>query len=466
MNRLTASDFDKWLKCPNWIYWDIFGNPADKGEVPKLIEKLREGGLLHEKKVVESLGPLTEVEDLGSAEANAARTLELMKTGVVIYQGTLIDDDWIGRPDLLVPIEGESKLGHWVYEPVDIKAAYEIRDAHKLQLVFYAHLLEKIQGVKPERGRIINAAGRTLEFAIAEAEPEFFEALAAILKICAGEKPDAFFTSACKDSPWFAACKAEAEKSDDPSLLYKLYKNEWKRLHRAGYVTVAQIAAASPDELHAKVIGVPDHRLDKLRLQAKSLVSKKVIRIEKADLPIAQTEIFFDVEGDPLLGLEYLFGFLVRKHGTVRYEKFLAERPEDEGQAWLAMCDFIERYAGTPIYHYGFYELEVVRRLSAKYGISKLAADALDPAGMIDLVRVVQRTTIFPLRFYSLKDIAKFLGFSWRATDASGANSVLWFQNWLETGDRAILNKIVDYNEDDVRATLFLKDWLTDGSKI
>ena len=140
--RLTASDFHKWLKCPNWIYWDIFGNPADKGEVPKLIEKLRDEGVLHEKKIVEALGPLTEVEDLGSAEANAARTLELMKTGAVIYQGTLLEDDWIGRPDLLMPIEGESKLGPWIYEPVDIKAAYEIRDSHKLQLTFYAHLLE------------------------------------------------------------------------------------------------------------------------------------------------------------------------------------------------------------------------------------------------------------------------------------------------------------------------------------
>jgi uncharacterized protein len=460
MNRLTASDFHKWLKCPKWIYWDIFGNPADKGEVPLLIEKMREEGLLHEKKIVEALGPLTEVEDLGTPEESAARTLELMKTGVIIYQGTLIDDDWIGRPDLLVPIEGASKLGAWIYEPVDIKAAYEIRDSHRLQLTFYAHLLERIQGVKPERGQIINATGRTLEFAIAEAEPEFFEALVAILKIRAGEKPDAFFTSACKDSPWFATCKAEVEKSGDPSLLYKLYKSEWKRLHAAGYDTVAQIAAASPEELHSNVAGVTDRRLDKLRLQAKALVGQKVIRLEKPELPVAGTELFFDVEGDPLLGLEYLFGFLVRENGAVRYEKFLAERPEDEGTAWLAMCDFIERYAGAPIYHYGFYELEVIRRLSAKYGISQAAADALDPAGMIDLVRVVQRTTIFPLRFYSLKDIGKFLGFAWRATDASGANSVLWFQNWLETGDRAILNKIVDYNEDDVRATLFLKDWL------
>lgn len=458
--RLTANDFYKWLKCPNWVYWDLFGDPAEKGEVPALVEKLREEGLLHEKKIAAKLGDLTEVGDCGSPEADFERTKELMRTGVVIYQGTLMDDDWIGRPDLLMPVAEPSKLGEWSYWPLDIKAAYELRDAHRLQLTFYAHLLERVQGVKPNRAGIINATGRTLEFDVAEAEPLFFEALAALLKIRAGEKPDAFYTSACKDSPWVAKCKAEVEEKRDPSLIYKLYKSEWKRLHAAGYSTVESIATAAPEELHLNVTGISDHRLDKLRLQAKSLAEQRVIRLEKPNLPAAGTELFFDIEGDPLLGVEYLFGFLVRENGAVRYEKFLAERPEDEGAAWLAMCDFIERYAGVPIYHYGFYELDVIRRLSARYGISKAAAAALDPAGMIDLVRVVQRSAIFPLRFYSLKDLGKFLGFQWRASDASGANSVLWFQSWLETGDRAVLQKIVDYNEDDVRATLFLKDWL------
>ena len=91
------------------------------------------------------------------------------------------------------------------------------------------------------------------------------------------------------------------------------------------------------------------------------------------------------------------------------------------------------------------------------------AAEALDHSNMIDLNRILQKSVIFPLYFLSLKDVCRYLGFNWRAEDASGANSVLWFQNWLESGDRKVLQKIIDYNEDDVRATLFLKDWLVKG---
>lgn len=453
--HLTASDFYKWLKCPNWVYWDLFGDPKEKGEVSQMIERLREEGVLHEKAVIEKLGAFEEVLFEGTLEEQAAKTLSLMKKGTpLIYQGVLMRDDWVGRPDLLA--RGDDGM----YMPVDIKSSYEIRDAHKLQLVFYAHLLEHAQGVKPERGAIMNVDGKQLEFPIGSAEPEFFTALAAILKIRAGEKPDPFFTSSCKESPWLESCRKEAETLGDPSLIYKLYKSEWKRLREAGYDTVKRIADAKPEHLHEMVRGVSDHRLDRIRLQAKALVNKQIIRIGEAELPEAGAELFFDIEGDPLIGVEYLFGLLVRDSKGVRYEQFLAEKPEDEGKAWLAFCDFMEGHVGEPIYHYGFYETAVIRRLSAKYGISDLAAAALDPGAMIDLVRVVQRTAIFPLRFYSLKDVCKYLGFKWRASDASGANSVLWFQDWLEKGDRAMMQKIIDYNEDDVRATLFLKDWL------
>jgi uncharacterized protein len=327
-------------------------------------------------------------------------------------------------------------------------------------MVFYALLLKKIQGAKPEEGRIINVDDEWLSFPIEEAEPDFFEALDRILAIRAGEKPQALFTSACKDSPWYEECKREAEAADDIGLLYKIYKSEYRRLREAGYLTLAQLAAADPATLQDAVKGVSGHRLERLRLQAQSLRGRKIIRLEDANLPVSGVELFFDIEGDPMIGVEYLHGLLIREGGQEAYKAFTAEQPSEEGRAWLAFCDFIEGYAGAPIYHYGWYELDAIRRLSAKYGISKKAAAALDRANMIDLNRTAQRAAIFPLYFYSLKDLAKHLGFRWRASDASGANSVLWFQEWCEKGDRTLLQKITDYNEDDVRATALLKDWL------
>lgn len=459
--HLTPEVFYQHAKCPNWAYWELFGDPAKRGEIPPMLQRLREDGVLHEKDVIKELGAFEEMKTVGDGSDLAAATLDAMRRGApFIYQGTLADGDWAGRPDLLVRVPGASKFGDWMYEAVDIKSSRQINDVHKLQLVFYALLLKKIQGVKPEEGKIINVDKAWLSFPIEEAEADFFEALDAILAIRAGEKPAALFTSSCKDSPWYEECKREAEEADDIGLIYKIYRSEYRRLREAGYMTLTRFAGAGLEEVREAVHGISDHRLERLHLQAQALHAKRVIRLEDARLPESAVELFFDIEGDPMIGVEYLHGLLIREGGRETYRAFTAEKPEDEGAAWTAFCDFIEGYEGTPIYHYGWYELDAIRRLSAKHGISPKAAAALDPANMIDLNRVVQRAAIFPLYFYSLKDIARHLGFRWRAADASGANSVLWFQEWCEKGDRELLQKITDYNEDDVRATAVLKDWL------
>lgn len=81
---------------------------------------------------------------------------------------------------------------------------------------------------------------------------------------------------------------------------------------------------------------------------------------------------------------------------------------------------------------------------------------------MVDLEKVVQKSVILPLYFYSIKDIAKsrFLNFKWRHEKAGGSQSVFWYDEWLETGNREILDDIINYNEDDVRTTEHLYLWL------
>jgi uncharacterized protein len=71
---------------------------------------------------------------------------------------------------------------------------------------------------------------------------------------------------------------------------------------------------------------------------------------------------------------------------------------------------------------------------------------------------VVLKATEWPTRDYSIKSLAKYLGFIWRDTHPSGAASIEWFHRWVENGDRDIKQRILDYNEDDCRATRVLLD--------
>ena len=65
-----------------------------------------------------------------------------------------------------------------------------------------------------------------------------------------------------------------------------------------------------------------------------------------------------------------------------------------------------------------------------------------------------------PIESYSLKSVANWLGFIWKIPQASGDQSVCWYDQWLKTGDYTCLENILIYNQDDCRATYYLKEWL------
>ncbi|MBJ7368981.1 MAG: ribonuclease H-like domain-containing protein, partial [Ilumatobacteraceae bacterium] len=83
----------------------------------------------------------------------------------------------------------------------------------------------------------------------------------------------------------------------------------------------------------------------------------------------------------------------------------------------------------------------------------------------VDLYEI-SKPLLWPTRRTSLKDVAKLAGFSWHAADAGGGNSIMWYQIacGLVPGDADDMqDKLLTYNEDDVRATLVLRHWLSDG---
>jgi predicted RecB family nuclease len=66
-----------------------------------------------------------------------------------------------------------------------------------------------------------------------------------------------------------------------------------------------------------------------------------------------------------------------------------------------------------------------------------------------------------------LKKVAPLGGFTWRDEDAGGDNSILWYEIVVTTDDpiqrREMSEKLLRYNEDDVLATKFLREWMDDG---
>ncbi len=448
------------------------------------MEKLLEQGVLHEEEYVKDL-KFVEVEEK-RPESAFTHTIELMKEGAeLIYQGEIqYEADGViyrGRPDLLERRIGKtSQFGDFYYVPCDIKSSSDIKKEQWMQLTLYAKILEELQGVFPDEVSIINRNHERVQFSIEEKHRiKTFDRVDTVLRVLKGDKPPLKLSSSCKSSPWYSQCVKEAEDVNDIALLYRLDSRAHERLRENGVNTVEEAAEMNIDTL-PKIPYASPQTLQRVKLQAQSLLSGELKWVGSPELPEAPLNIYFDIEGDPLLDVQYLWGFWVagdpdgkyanighvRKQDDGKYfVYFLAEQPEDEREMWHDFLKWLDTLPqeGYAVWHYNKYERVQCEKLAKLYGDSNSLWRFM--SNFVDLEIVVRDSIIFPLYFYSIKDIAKskFLNFKWRHAKAGGAQSIFWYEEWLEKKDRNILNDIVNYNEDDVRATEFLKDWLVDN---
>ncbi|MEG4243723.1 TM0106 family RecB-like putative nuclease [Microcoleus sp. MON2_D6] len=197
-------------------------------------------------------------------------------------------------------------------------------------------------------------------------------------------------------------------------------------------------------------------------IPAPILRKKPIPYSQSVFLPIAPIELYFDIEAEPELNLDYLHGVLVvdRYNNTEKFHGFLAESAAEEGAIWEQFLELMWAYPIAPIFHFCDYEVKTFKRLAKLYNTPAYLWKPVLKR-FVDIHKQVTQKAIMPVESYALKPMARWLGFDWRDAKANGAQCVCWYDDWLKTGDRSLLEAIVRYNEDDCRATYVVKDWLT-----
>lgn len=466
--KLYGDYFYKFFQCPHWIWYDIYGDAQHKREMPPLLEMIYKGKMIDPQK---NLAPHKKFEEINQEnfkdldEAFLA-TLELMKQGKNIYHGVLMSEDWVGIPDLLEARPGKSNLGDFYYVVYDCQQNLDLRDEYKFQLIFYSLILERIQGVRPKEAYVIDAQGNERSFLISEFIDQFHLTRWQIERILNGEKPAPFLKAGCKRTPWYSLCLSETQGCSDVSLIYRISQADQRRLYEIGIKTIDDMAAANPDELQEQLEDWPYDKIIRFSNQAKALTTGEPMILRKPNFPEVRYEVYFDIESDPLNDIDYLLGYLVKDNqtGKVEYKYNLAKDKEHEPEAWRKFLEYLASLEDFIIYHYAFYERQVFDKLVERYGAPVGLIEKFKE-NTIDLLTKLVDSAILPIYFYSLKDVGAYLGYKWDDPRAGGAESVIWYKEWLEkSGDLKdeIMKKILRYNEDDVRATMIIKDWLAE----
>lgn len=480
---ISASQLYDFSQCPHRVFLDVHGNPAERDESDAFVQMLWDHGNTHEAAIVAGL----QVLDLSGLDdfSREQETLAAMRRGVpLIYSGRMTRNGLVGEPDLL------ERRGSG-YIPGDIKAGSglegfdgggdKLKERYAFQVAHYVHILEKM-GVSDgsRESYIVGRDGQRTPYLLHDAIGvrnqttwwgSYQNALQAVTGLVSGAAPSrSALSSTCKLCHWYGRCKQECIDNDDLTLIAELGRS--KRDVMMGTIpTVSALAVCNPAAFITangkKTVfpGIGPDTLAKFHERAKLLTTPgaKPYLKQAITLPVAANEVFFDIEVDPMRDIVYLHGFVERPHGQPAGAKLIASYAEglahsDEEAAFAEAWGYLAaRVQDSVVYYYSPYERTAYKKLAAKYpGVCSVdSVEALFAMpNIIDLYTdVVRKHTEWPTYDQSIKTLAKYLGFSWRDTHPSGAASIEWFNRWVESGDPAIKQRILDYNEDDCLAT-------------
>jgi predicted RecB family nuclease len=465
-------------RCKRRAFLDIYADLNSQDQEQDFLKKLRRDSQAHQQAVLAQEVHYSPDYPRGDWQAGAKATLELMQQGkerisqAVLLMQTEQGVTLLSRPDLLIKQPGQSVFGAWMYVPTSIKLGRRPKPEYQIVAAFSAHLLAVAQGICPSSAWLIlrrqDSYGVKLERWLPLMQDILSECLETLLL---HQEPEVFISrQRCGLCRWYSSCYAIAKDKQHLSLLPGVTPTRYRDLQALEVTTVKALATASISTIETVVISEIAAALIQ---QAQSTVQNRAIlrqqyfsdthsSSQKANiLSTASVELYFDIEAEPELQLDYLLGVLVvdRRTDSETFYAFLAENPSDEAAIWQQFLDLVALYPDAPIFHFSDYEVETVKRLFRLYKTNTTQSVKHLLSRFVDVHQQVMDTVTLPVESYSLKHLARWLGFEWR-DGITGQECVCLYDKWLETGERSLLNLIVRYNEDDCRATHHLKNWL------
>ncbi len=480
---VTATQLYDHVTCPRRVDLDAHADGLRKADVSPFVRMLWQRGASHESDVVRTLPEGTVLLAGLPGPEREHRTAEAMAGGAeLIHGGRISADDLLGDPDLLVRRDGR-------YLPVDIKSgrAEENGDDdgepgrpkphYAVQVALYVDVLER-QGLSAGRHPEIwdvrgDRIAYDLEAPRGPRTPTSLwdlytlsrDAVRAIL--ASPHSTRGALSAACGFCHWREVCSAELEAAGDLTLVPALGRAA-RDILSSSIPTLDALATMDP-EVYIRgrktvFAGVGPDRLRLYRDRARLLTTPGATPYLRhaVVLPETRLEIMFDIEADPMRDLVYLHGFIERTGrdpATEVFTPFYAGTPTPEGEreAFAGAIAYLAERPSATVFYYSRYERTMYRKLQRRFPdvcSEDTIAAIFTPPRSVDLYcDVVAKATEWPTRSHSIKTIAKHLGFAWRDTDPSGAASIEWYDRWVKGNDPDVRQRILDYNEDDCRAT-------------
>ena len=491
--NITAYSIQDFSQCQYKTWLDYINPPNSYPKnIDPWLEIIRKIGLEHEEDYLKKIKTSKKVfeidKNLSSLKKERLTEDAILNGEEIIYQPYLKYKKFTGSPDFLVKKEG-------YYEPWDIKSSFKLKPENILQICHYSFILKAKYNILPPTGKIVlrDESVQTIEInkyydyylSLNQRVENFIESPSVI--------PEASKCNLCNVCDYKLLCENNWKKEDHLNQVANIKRSQINILKNEKIYTLEKLANFNFDK---DIKGINKTSLDILVQQSKLQLNyrennklehkiifeekkkindqKKLIGFELLPSP-SENDLFFDIEGYPMYfdshsktsGLEYLFGIYYRSFGRESFKKFLAINNNEEKIAFEKLIDFIfthlKKYKNAHVYHYNSYEETALKKLSQKYEVKIKEVDfILREKKFIDLFKVVKDSVLLSVENYRLKTIEKFYNLDREEDISSGQDSLVAFENYLESGHQDILDEIVLYNKQDCKSLIYLQSWLND----
>jgi predicted RecB family nuclease len=496
---ITPSKVTAWLDCPHYLK---LRTQVDDGQLSEpdtvfgsFSRLLQAKGEFHEAECLEdyqtsglSIYKVPSRQERETFASWVARVGNPLADGYdVIYQMPFIHDGVRGIADFIE--RGNRADGGFAYEPVDAKLTrVDAKPGHVLQLCFYADAIAALSGQDPERIHILLGSGRRETLKVNEFRP-YWRRLRGQLAAALDAGPEAATApekcSHCAFCEFFPRCEAEWREQDSLIFIPGIRPKERSALAIADVTRIEQLGW-----LVDVPIGIRGPRLGWLVEQARLQVQARLDGADDAP-PFSIVEagddanlgrgfelmpepdpgdVFLDFEGHPFwrpdTGLFFLLGLIERDSaGEWVYRSWWAHDREQEAQRVAELVDYLtQRRAQFPsmhAYHYNHTERTALQSLTREHGVAEAELGRLVQAGVfVDLFAVARNSIQVGAESYGLKSLERLTDYQRSHDIDKGAGAVVRYEQFMADGSPSELVAIAAYNEDDVRATRALRDWL------
>jgi predicted RecB family nuclease len=273
----------------------------------------------------------------------------------------------------------------------------------------------------------------------------------------------------CAECEYQARCYREAAERDDLSLLSGMTEKERKSLNCRGIFTVTNLSYTFRPRRSSKR---SQDKREKYHhsLKALAIREQKIHVVGSDELKIEGTPVYLDVEAIPDREFYYLIGVRVGSDQAPIQYSLWADKEEDEERIWHGFISIVSAIHDPVIVHYGSFETDFLKSMCDRYGSPEeesIVGQAILTS--INLLSFIYARIYFPTYSNGLKDVGRFLGFSWSDENPSGIKTVLWRCAWEKGHEASIRQDLVTYNAEDCEAlectTEFVKAISTPGNK-